>query len=76
MSISLDPGRLSVCAWNLQTTASTLAELIADEAVANERVIPERLLAAYHDALQLKATIDQLSKIAHDQAMREVHGNG
>jgi len=70
---SLDPGCLSLSDWQADSICRDLAALIADQAVENAAAIPERLLAAYHDALQLRATIKELVKYANDAALREVN---
>lgn len=68
----LDPGCLSLSDWQADCICRDLAALIADQAVENAAAIPDRLLAAYHDALQLRATIKELVKSVTDTAVQEV----
>lgn len=68
----IDPGSLSLIDWQIESICRDLAAMIADQAVENPAAIPDRLLAAYHDALQAKVGIRGLVKSVTDTAMEEV----
>lgn len=68
----IDPNSLSLCDWQSESICRDLAAMVANHAVENPTKIPDRLLAAYHDAVQLRATVKELVKEVTDTAIREV----
>lgn len=65
----LDPGALTLPHWQIDSIVAALAALIADQAVDDPSHIPEKLIAAYHDALQLKATVKELCNSTAEASM-------
>ena len=68
----IDPAELTLSDWQAESICRVLAALIANQAVENPVDIPDRLLAAYHDALQLRRTMSELVKATTNSAMEEV----
>ena len=69
---SFDPGVLGASDWYIDQILYSLATAIADAAVADSNATNHHLLAAYHDACQLKASLTTLKTNLTDTAMREV----
>ena len=67
-----DPSELSLLEWQQSDVVRRLSQLIANSAIEDVNTIPEQLLAAYHDALQLHVLMKQLSKQSADARMQEV----
>ena len=63
---------LSLLEWQQSDVVRRLSQLIANAAIEDVNAIPEQLLAAYHDALQLHVLMKQLSKQSADSRMQEV----
>ena len=67
-----DPSEMSLLEWQQSDVVRRLSQLIANAAIEDVSTIPEPLLAAYHDALQLHGLMQRISKDMNDARMREV----
>ena len=67
-----DPSELSTCEWQQSEIIRKLSQLIADAAVEDPTSIPQPLIAAYHDALQLHNALKRIAKESTDARLIEL----
>ena len=67
-----DPAEMTGVEWQIGDATRRLAQCIANAAIEDPTAIPQELIAAYHDALQLHQSMKDISKMASALAMAEV----
>ena len=67
-----DPAEMSGVEWQVGDATRRLAALIANAAIEDPTAIPEELIAAYHDILQLHQSLVRTNKMATAIAMSEL----
>lgn len=67
-----DPSEMSSVEWQIGDATRRLAQCIANAAIENPAAIPQELIGAYHDALQLHQSMKDMNKMATAIAMAEV----
>ena len=67
-----DPSELSSVEWQIADATRRLAQMVANAAVEDPTEIPQELLTAYHDSLQLNHQMKSMSEMATAIRMAEV----
>ena len=63
---------MSSVEWQIGDATRKLAQCIANAAIEDPTAIPNELIGAYHDALQLHQQIKSMNKMATAIAMSEL----